>query len=115
MSDKIEPIYGLQDAIERLAGEWVYFIQCAGRIKIGYSKSLARRIVKMGTDLPEKPIWLHIEEGTRTTEIILHRQFADLRVKGEWFTADQRIYDHIQRRRIVLGKPDFIPPSAKEA
>jgi hypothetical protein len=106
----VEPNSDDQDVFEL-----VYFVLCAGRIKIGYTASLKSRLIKMKTDMPVPPKFLHIEIGSKTTERILHREFADLRLHGEWFKVDQRIYDHIQRRRTVLGMAPFIPPNEASA
>ena len=111
IAEAAEPIRDLKDAIEKLAGEWVYFIQCGDKIKIGFSRSLARRFAKMATDLPQTPTLLHIEAGDARLEKMLHREFRALRTRGEWFKADQRIYEHIRRRRIVLGLPEFAEPA----
>jgi Meiotically Up-regulated Gene 113 (MUG113) protein len=99
----LQSVMTLDDHIEAFAGEWVYFMYCAGMVKIGYSRSLARRIVKMRTDMPHPFELIHADEGGPKTERMLHREFAELRVRGEWFKADKKIFDHIRRRRIVRG------------
>ena len=94
---------------------FVYFIRCAGHIKIGYTGSFVSRFVKMLTDMPPGMHIIHAEDGTRATEQILHREFAELRVRGEWFRVDARIYEHIRQRRVVLGMPEFVQPATERA
>lgn len=66
---------------------FVYFMRINGRghVKIGYASDIKARLSGHGTSTPGKPVlvgWMH---GTMTTEKRLHKKYADLRVKGEWF------------------------------
>ncbi len=83
-----------------LAG--VYFIQAGeyGRIKIGVSKQLGKRVrtlqlacpypLKVVGHQPDYPedIWRAEEE--------LHRQFESIRVCGEWFIPSHQLADYIK-------------------
>lgn len=64
----------------------VYFIECAGRIKIGFSKSLEDRLRDLSTGAPAKLNLLGTVEGDRALEAKLHRSLRIHRVSGEWFT-----------------------------
>jgi hypothetical protein len=79
----------------------VYFIDAGEHIKIGYSASLVARMQKMGTDTPIGAKLLHAEPGTFQTEKIVHRHFASLRVRGEWFRKGQVLLDYIEQRRAL--------------
>lgn len=85
----------LQRAIQDSAGGIVYFLQHGDRgpVKIGYTTEghLAGRMSAMQTG---NPVTLHLRRtspGTRKTERLLHRFFADLHVKGEWFWASPQL------------------------
>lgn len=65
-----------------------------GYIKVGYSRNhdtIARRIksLQTGSALPLK--LLHVEEGKRTDETILHKRLAEYRCAREWFYLDTYI------------------------
>jgi len=71
----------------------VYFIKAGRRIKIGQSLDPVRRLSSIrsgyaqmpkGLD-PSKAKLLATEPGGQRREQELHRQFADIRVAGEWF------------------------------
>jgi T5orf172 domain len=79
----------------------VYFIDSGDRIKIGYSRSLKARMHKMATDVPGGATLLHLEPGTFRTEKILHRQFAALRERGEWFQKGPELLAYIEQRKAM--------------
>ena len=79
----------------------IYFIQCGTRIKIGFTRAIKSRLIKMATDMPDKPIVLHTESGTFKLEKQLHRQFAAFRITGEWFTNDPVLRRYIDQRKDI--------------
>lgn len=83
---------------------YVYFIDGGEHIKIGYSRSLEHRIQKMGTDVPGGVNVLLIQPGTFRTEKVLHRHFAALRHRGEWFRKDPELLSYIEQRKTILGE-----------
>jgi hypothetical protein len=79
----------------------VYFIDGGDKIKIGFSRSLRTRLIKMGTDVPGGAKLLHFEPGTFKTEKILHRQFQAARLRGEWFSKTTDLLAYIEQRKSV--------------
>ena len=68
----------------------VYFLHCDGYIKIGHAKDAVRRLRGIETMVPYPVTLVHHvpcpDEATALTcERAFHRQFAALRVRGEWF------------------------------
>lgn len=65
----------------------VYYIHSpdTGLVKIGFAQNPQPRLVKMQVDSPTRLILLAVEPGARATEDERHKQFAELRVRGEWF------------------------------
>lgn len=80
---------------------YVYFIEGGDRIKIGYTTNGRARRKKMLTDAPVDLKLLHIESGTFRVEKMLHRQFAELRVRGEWFRKTPELLAFIEQRKSV--------------
>jgi hypothetical protein len=68
----------------------VYYLRRADRVKIGTSGTPKQRLAALGAgDL------LALELGGRPLEQQRHREFADLRVGGEWFRAEGAVLEHI--------------------
>lgn len=63
----------------------VYFIECAGRIKIGTTKNLKARLAALQTSAPGDMIVVATIPGDRAVERSLHAQLVSHRVKLEWF------------------------------
>jgi hypothetical protein len=75
----------------RLAPQSVYFIRVGDRVKIGLSRDVERRLRAHQISSPDPlSIW-HLVEGDLETERRLHRQFADARIRGEWFRITPEI------------------------
>lgn len=68
-----------------MSGGSVYFIECSGRIKIGYSKNVHDRLRKFSTGSAFKFSLIGAFPGTRQDEHALHQLLAEHRVHGEWF------------------------------
>lgn len=76
----------------------VYFAQAdSGLVKIGYCKDLQYRVYGLKHEARSPVRVLGTIEGfetskaARDTERALHKQFAEHRVKGEWFKAAPEI------------------------
>lgn len=68
----------------------IYFIQGVegGPIKIGYSRNPSQRLAALQTTSPV-PLEILFEcPGDRRCEQILHAEFAEGRLYGEWFSED---------------------------
>lgn len=64
----------------------VYFIQAPSGIKIGYSRSVERRLAQLQTAHGSKlKLMAVVPDGTRQLESDLHRVCAKWRMAGEWF------------------------------
>lgn len=81
-------------ADEPAAGEVVYYMRFADRVKIGYSTNLAKRLRHVPNDE-----LLATEPGTMKTEAARHEQFSELRITGEWFQYVEPLTDHIDGLR----------------
>lgn len=89
----------------------VYYARLGNRVKIGYTTDLPTR---MATIQPEE--LLATEPGGPDVESRRHRQFATLRVVGEWFRHEQPLIDHITalpKMRSVSHQPDRFPPGVE--
>jgi hypothetical protein len=86
---------------------FVYFVVSGDFIKIGFSRSIDERMFRFATDSPLPVELLHFEPGTFKTEKIVHKHFAHLRARGEWFRKTQELLDYIeQRKEIFKDKED---------
>ncbi len=72
----------------------VYYLRWADRIKIGTTHRPRQRLAAIRHEE-----LLAFEPGGRPREQERHREFADLREGGEWFTAAPRLLEHIVRLR----------------
>lgn len=68
----------------------VYYLKFADRVKIGFSRNLGSRLLA----IPHDEL-LAVEPGAREVERRRHEQFAPHRIKGEWFTLNDKIRAHI--------------------
>jgi hypothetical protein len=69
----------------------VYFIQCGtgGPVKIGLGSNPQARRVELQVGNPGDLVVLFEVPGSRSIEANLHRAFADLRLRGEWFRFER--------------------------
>ena len=85
---------------------WVYFIRSGGHLKIGSASDLTRRFHNLQTANPNR-LRLWLAERHRTIaqafdeEASLHRMFAPLRVRGEWFRIDRSLARFVRVRRLA--------------
>lgn len=116
-----------QEELERLSrlphAAYVYFIYCAGRIKIGRAEDAPRRLSQIATSSPFKPVILLTVSGPKNYEKELHARFAEDRVHREWFALSDFLRRYLVRRLTPDGlaafrkaEEDFIesilPPAA---
>lgn len=72
----------------------VYYVRLGNRCKIGFSASLLSRLSALGVEEV-----LAVEPGSLTLEKQRHREFSDLRTRGEWFRLEDRLTEHCSRLR----------------
>lgn len=77
---------------------YVYFIWDAKHevIKIGHAVNLGSRLAGLQTGNPNKLGILEAFRGSRALEKALHKRFRPLRIAGEWFRADEAIWDFLE-------------------
>lgn len=83
-------------------GCWVYFIRAGQLAKIGMTTNLAGRFSSFR---PNEV--LAVQPGGLAEEAALHRQFTDLRVRGEYFHPGPALQRYIRHLRETLGAPDW--------
>lgn len=85
-------------------GGIVYFIYCAGRIKIGYSDGLRTRLKQIAACSPFPPVALLVVSGTVKLERQLHARFAEDRLHGEWFALSPKMRRFFRSRLCPVGR-----------
>lgn len=74
---------------------WVYFVECANFIKIGRATNPRLRIGGMQTGCPLPIRFLVAFEGRDFLEKEMQESFSDCHHRGEWFSANDDLYDFI--------------------
>lgn len=94
----------------------VYMIRAGdtGPVKLGFAVNPDRRIGGLQIGHPEKLTVLRIMEGCRAFEAALHRHFAPLRIRGEWFTHSDEMLGDLEHLRPAANNND-VSPSAPRA
>lgn len=80
-------------------GDRVYFIraQNSGLIKIGHSIQPEKRLKQLQTGSGDHLEILSTIPGGSSKEAALHRQFASLNHRGEWFEPDPELLHYINK------------------
>jgi hypothetical protein len=73
------------------SGEFVYFIQVRGMVKIGFSSMIVNRMSKLASSSPTRVQLLAIMLGGRSVERKIHETLAADRIKGEWFRRSEDV------------------------
>jgi hypothetical protein len=81
----------------------LYFIRSGQYVKIGISEAPYRRIASIQTSNPDELEVLAVVEGGAQLEAEMHRRFAALHYRGEWFRDDTTI------RQVIAGM-QTLPP-----
>lgn len=76
----------------------VYFVRhgVSGPIKIGWATEIDERIAELQVGNPERLELLGSRPGTISDERSLHRQFAEHRLRGEWFSPHADLLAYIR-------------------
>jgi DNA-binding XRE family transcriptional regulator len=89
----------------------IYFVECADRVKIGFSNSPQKRFRVLATGMPFPARLVGVTYGDEAEEKRLHQEFASERVVGEWFADNPRLRDLIDKvaiRSVDVGESDFL-------
>jgi hypothetical protein len=92
---------------ERPRGDVVYFMYCAGRIKIGVTNGIDQRQAALTGGSPFPPVTILIVDGLRKAEAALHKRFAADRLHGEWFTLSRKLRTFLILRLCDIGRAAF--------
>ena len=92
-----------RDGLEKEENSLVYFIgdPTTGTVKIGFSKSVNRRLAQLQIATTSELQLLGCTVGGPRLEKKLHEQFKPFRVRGEWFRLGPELLQYIQQ----IGKP----------
>lgn len=86
----------------------VYFLETGDGqfIKIGYSVNVAKRMTDLDHSVPGPRLRpLGFFPASRATEAWLHRKFARLRDKGEWFQSTPEIRQFVENLGLIQPGP----------
>lgn len=83
----------------------IYFIECAGRIKIGFSVDPKIRLNKIAADAPYPCKMLGIIIGDREIEKEIHARWNHLHCHREWFAASKELLTWISEN---CSSPDAV-------
>jgi hypothetical protein len=67
----------------------IYFIECSGRVKVGFSANPWQRVNKVSADAPFPCTLIGVMTGDRTKEALIHIKWRPLHRHGEWFDATE--------------------------
>lgn len=82
---------------------WIYAVQCAGYVKLGFSRTPAERVYDLQKLCPLHLQVLGVKPGDLVAESRLHRKFADNRRHGEWFVLTDALREHIEEWAVGRG------------
>jgi hypothetical protein len=91
-------------------GEVVYFVRAGAAVKIGRTAHLAARLRALATASAAPLELLAAVPGGREREAQEHRRWRHLRLRGEWFRADEAL---VRYAREQASGP--APPTPAEA
>jgi len=90
---------------------WIYYVHTDGKVKIGYSTDITRRL----RAYPPGSEVLAVHPGTLELERSIHRDFDAHRVAGrEWFRPAPEILDHFATVRDQYGDPTRFAPKVRD-
>jgi hypothetical protein len=97
----------------------VYFIECAGRIKIGYAKDVRERLKGLSTGAAHELTLVCALDGSVHFERAIHARLKHLRQRGEWFEDCTEVRELIESLRaggpqaIGFSEPPTIPKDTR--
>jgi hypothetical protein len=110
MERRLEEIHGPipRHTARRNRVSLVYFIQArhGGPIKVGIATNPRRRLRELQTAHAHELVIRRMTPGGLDLEQKIHKQFAHLRLRGEWFTSAQELMEFIETLPVVLESPE---------
>lgn len=87
--------------------KYVYFIKelALGSIKIGVSRNVEERLAVLQRGMPQKLECIGFIKGDFKDENLLHDKFSHLRIRGEWFKADDELLDFLAKSDLKSIEP----------
>lgn len=81
----------------QIATTLIYFVKCGDFVKVGISnpQSLLGRLETLQTGSPTTYEVLGTIPGDHADEVALHRRFAHLRARGEWFRMTPELVEYL--------------------
>jgi hypothetical protein len=83
----------------------VYFVRAGDAIKIGRTANLAARLRALATASAAPLELLAAVPGGRGREAQEHRRWRHLRLRGEWFRADEALVRHAREQAAGPAPP----------
>ncbi|MBD7992813.1 GIY-YIG nuclease family protein [Ochrobactrum sp. Sa2BUA5] len=77
---------------------YVYFLRSGDTVKIGFSRSVPKRVKSLSAATPHETEVLKVIPGTNQTERYFHTHFRAYRQKGEWFRLEGDLAAFLARR-----------------
>ena len=77
----------------------IYFIKCGDFVKIGYSKSVEKRLKSLQTANPNQLEIISSFDGNRKEEEHIHYRFRKFKVSGDWFILTDEIKEYAIKRK----------------
>ena len=79
----------------------IYAIGYGDKVKVGWARTSARdRLKALQIGCPEDLVLMGQRQGTVADERVLHRRFAQWRIRGEWFRLEGDVADWISSHAI---------------
>lgn len=91
----------------------VYFLRQGETIKIGFTRRISRRLRNLQTGSAERLQLLGTIPASQTAERRLHQQFAELRLEGEWFRAEEPLLRTISALISARTKEKRLRPNGR--
>jgi hypothetical protein len=83
---------------------WVYFIEGAGKVKIGTAHDPQERLKTLQTGSPVPLVLLARMRGGPILEATLHRHFQSARSHGEWYYLTDDLKEYIRSHAEILER-----------
>ncbi|WP_049732839.1 YdaS family helix-turn-helix protein [Rhizobium ecuadorense] len=91
----------------------IYFIECSGRVKVGFSEDPWRRVSKVAADSPFPCTLIGVMSGDRSVETHVQKQWKHLHCHREWFAASKEFLVWISDNALIR-KEKTLPKSGDE-